>query len=63
MKTMNLTQQLNPEYMGNHTPTIDNFRYIVTKVTNSVSPEVHDCLTKKQVSRYCHSDDWKVVIS
>lgn len=64
MKTMNLTQKLNPEYMGQlNTPEIDTNVYQVTKVMNSIQPEIGDCLTKDEVDKYCHQEDWKVIIS
>lgn len=63
MKTMSLTQQLNPEFKGDHTPNVDHHQYLVTKVMNSLSPLIGDCLTKKQASRYCHNLDWNVVIT
>lgn len=63
MKTMNLTQKLNPAFLGDSTPNHDRHLYQVTKIVNAVSPEIRTNLTKKQVSKYCHSDDWNVVIS
>ena len=64
MKTMNVTQQLNPEYMGQlNTPGIDQWIFKVTKVMDSVEPEIHARLTKRQIDSYCKREDWKVVIT
>ena len=63
MKTMSLTQHLNPAYLGDHTPEIGRHLYRVTKVMNSIEPEIGDCLTSDEVHTYCHLPDWKVVIT
>ena len=43
----------------------DNCRtdYTVTKVTNSVTPPIHDKLSGDDLEVYCQSDDWSVTIT
>lgn len=63
MKTLNVTQHLHPAFLGDSTPNISRYLYKVTKVMDSIEPEIHDDLTKDEVNAYCKREDWKVVIS
>lgn len=64
MKTLNVDQVLDswtePKQPGQSGIAIH--KYIVTKVTNSVTPKINIYLTEDELVVYCESDEWAVTI-
>lgn len=64
MKLLSLVQQCNKPYLGpQHTPDIEPYIYVVTKLGNATRPAVHSQLTHDEVITLLEDDDWKVTIT
>jgi hypothetical protein len=62
MKTMTISQVVNPEWWSGAPAATPPHRYIVDEVRNSTTPPLRDFLTKAQADEYCEKPDWTVII-
>lgn len=63
MKKLFVHQQLNQEYLGDHTPELGRYVYVVDKVVNSTLPQPRQALNKDEVDKLCNDEDWQVTIT